>query len=388
MRRSTCAGAVAAALATALAFASCRTRPEPGPPPATTSYRGHENDADIACFVRAYPDAAGTRLDDCVLCHTEGDAPDRRGRPMRVNACDYCHYVLQAGEPGSATLNRFGRSWSERGRDERAFRAIEGEDSDGDGHANLAEIRAGCFPGREASRPDLPAAPTVVRTRDEIRSLASHEMFLLLNAHTQRTDEYVTYRGVRVIDLLRSAGVDPEAIDGITVFAPDGYAKTFSREQVVGEYPAGVFRAGLDDAALGEAKGIVDYPARVRGPSLRDGETIPGRRFLLLAFERNFEPLAVSILDPVDRRIRGEGPYRIVRPPRAPSRPDRGTSLKLGDGRDFDESLDHNAGDCVRGVTVIRVDPTPPGYEEFDARNASWRFLEQGKLVLYGAGIR
>ena len=35
---------------------------------------------------------------------------------------------------------------------------------------------------------------------------------------------------------------------GITVFAPDGYAKTFTIEQVNLEYPKGIYYTGLDDA--------------------------------------------------------------------------------------------------------------------------------------------
>ncbi len=166
----------------------------------------------------------------------------------------------------------------------------------------------------------LPPYLHVELTLSELKSLKSHQQFLLLNSHRQRCDSYVTYRGVRISELLRSQGVDVGKIEGITVFAPDGFARTYTREQVTREYPAGVFR--------------------------------------------------------------------LVRPQTKPSRPDRGSSCPLGDEYDYIDSLDHNAGDSVRGVTVIRVDPMPDEYEEFDAMNASWRFLTQKKLVIYGHGIR
>ena len=40
--------------------------------------------------------------------------------------------------------------------------------------------------------------------------------------------------------------------------------------------------------------------------------------------------------------------------------------------------------DTIEGITVF----APEDFEEFDARNASWRFLQQKKLVIYGHGIR
>jgi len=36
---------------------------------------------------------------------------------------------------------------------------------------------------------------------------------------------------------------------------------------------------------------------------------------------------------------------------------------------------------------AIRVSPLPEGYEEFDARNGGWAYVDAGQLVVYGAGI-
>ena len=76
-------------------------------------------------------------------------------------------------------------------------------------------------------------------------------------------------------------------------------------------------------------------------------------------------------LDGASGRLTGEGPYRLVIPQAVPSRPDRGKRYgSYGDGWDYDPEIDHNAGAVVRGACVIRVNPMPEGYEEFDWKNA------------------
>jgi hypothetical protein len=62
-----------------------------------------------------YPVAAGTRLDGCSLCHTT-----------------------------TPSLGSYGQAFRNAGR---SYAAVEGQDSDGDGHTNLAEIGALTFPG-------------------------------------------------------------------------------------------------------------------------------------------------------------------------------------------------------------------------------------------------
>ncbi len=68
-----------------------------------------------------YPQLAGTRLDDCVLCHTSG-----------------------------AQLNSYGRDYASSGGN---FASIERLDSDGDGFSNIAEINALTFPGSAGDMP-------------------------------------------------------------------------------------------------------------------------------------------------------------------------------------------------------------------------------------------
>lgn len=41
----------------------------------------------------------------------------------------------------------------------------------------------------------------------------------------------------------------------------------------------------------------------------------------------------------------------------------------------------------VRGVVALRVNPMPEGYEDLDAMNGGWAYVDAGQLVLYGYGI-
>jgi hypothetical protein len=59
----------------------------------------------------------------------------------------------------------------------------------------------------------------------------------------------------------------------------------------------------------------------------------------------------------------------------------------FGDGWDFVPGMDHNAGACVRGACVIRVNPMPAGYEEYDWKNG-WPLIGEKKVVIYGRAVR
>jgi hypothetical protein len=118
---------------------------------------------------------------------------------------------------------------------------------------------------------------------------------------------------------------------------------------------------------------------------------MPGELWVLLAWERDGEAIEPATLDVAEGRLRGEGPLRLVVPEAKPGWPDRGSDFSpsgCGDGFDFREDADHNAGAMVRGVVAIRVDPLPAGLEEPDFINQGWALVEAGELILYGHGIR
>jgi hypothetical protein len=291
------------------------------------------------------------------------------------------------------TLNTYGLAYRNAGRTFGAFAAIDGQDSDGDGHRNGVEIAELRNPGDPASRPGLPQAATVSLGWEEIRRLPVQTQFMLMNTTKEQTDDYVLYKGVRVIDLLSAAKVYLTGVTGITVFAPDGYSIDYSLEDVQAHFPRGVFYAE-PRAFEGLDKAFVKYPADLPA-GVKDRKRVPADPWLLLAYERNGRPLDLSSYEKGTGRLTGEGPYRLVKPQRdlggdrlRPGRPDRSQRSKtFGDGWDFLPGIDHNAGACIRGACVIRVNPMPEGYEEVDWKNG-WPLIADKKIVIYGYGIR
>jgi hypothetical protein len=363
------------------------------------AYIGHETDADMKGFIRQYPGAAGTRLDDCQTCHRGGVRGTDTER--EYSPCGYCHLLVYpnpkyaTGAPRTAadTLNAYGLEYKNAGRAFEAFAAIAGRDSDGDGYRNGIEIADLRNPGDPASRPGLPQASTIVLGWDEILKLPVQSQLMLMNTTKEATDDYVVFKGVRIIDLLAAAKVYLTGVTGITVFAPDGYSVDYSLADIDSPFPQGVFYDG-PRAFEGSERAFVKYPPSL--PSgVMDRRAIPAAPWLLLAYERDGLPLDPSSYEKGTGRLTGEGPFRLVKPqrdllgdPTKPGRPDRSLKSKtFGDGWDFVPGIDHNAGACVRGACVIRVNPMPEGYEEYDWKNG-WPLIGDKKIVIFGRGVR
>ena len=83
----------------------------------------------MSLFAQAYPAAAGTPLDSCLLCHTNPAAPDEDN------------------------LNRYGKDWEDGDLGDKKFLAgaLVRRDSDGDGIPNGEEIQQLSFPGNASS---------------------------------------------------------------------------------------------------------------------------------------------------------------------------------------------------------------------------------------------
>jgi len=363
------------------------------------AYVGHESDRDVRNFVSAYPAAAGTRLDDCLTCHRAGAAGTDAER--EYSACGYCHLLTypnaryKTGLPGNyrGTLNAYGLAYVKGGRTTEALKAIAGEDSDGDGAANGAEIAALRFPGDPASRPGLPLAPVRTLSWEAIHRLPSRTQLMLMNTTKEPTDDYVVYKGVTVRALLEAAGVDLAGAAGITAFAPDGYGMDYSIDDILQPFPKGYYYSG--PAAIKDKEAaFVRYPPNLP-TGLQDGKEILDAPWLILAFERDARPLDPSAYEKGTGRLAGEGPFRLAKPmrdlggdPARPGRPDRSQKSKaFGDGWDFVPAIDHNAGACVRGACVIRVNPMPAGFEEFDWKNG-WPLIASRRLVIFGRGVK
>jgi len=84
----------------------------------------------LSTFESTYPDASGSKIDVCNLCHNSPGGGDAR--------------------------NPYGLSYASSGRN---LAAIENMDSDGDGYTNIQEIRSMAFPGDANDHPTTPPPP-------------------------------------------------------------------------------------------------------------------------------------------------------------------------------------------------------------------------------------
>ena len=346
--------------------------------PALAAYSSHQNDQDISNFLAVYPFARSTKLDDCSLCHP-GSSDGKSG------SCDYCHqtYGLKAPHAKPVPLNSYGSAYKAVGRTTASIQTIQNLDSDGDKKTNLEEIQALTFPGDPKDFPGLVPAPAVGLNLERILKLPDYSEFLLLNA-SKSQDFYARYRGVKVKDLLKYAGVSRYATQ-ITVFSPDGFSQTFPIDaptspqslpyNVMGPYPYGTYYGGLD---------FVDY-SFIPG-CLDDGDRIPDRLYMLLAYMRDGDPLTPGKINPTTLKLDGEGPYRLIPPQKIAGNPDRpSTATPVGDGWDYKANNDHNAGFSARSVAAIRVEPLPSGTTDFSWFEGGWNLVDKAKLVIYGA---
>jgi hypothetical protein len=351
--------------------------------PVWAAYSSHQNDQDINNFLTVYPFAKSTKLDDCSLCHPGGKIGSKT-----YGSCDYCHQTYGTKVPHTppVPLNSYGDAYKTVGRTTASIQTIQGLDSDGDGKSNLEEIQALTFPGDPKDYPGLVSAPVIGLNFERILKLPDYSEFLLLNA-SKSQDFYARYRGVKMMDLLKYAGVIKGATQ-ITVFSPDGFSQTFPIDaadpqtssgiqyDVMGPYPNGYYYGGLD---------FVDYGFDPGYPS-DNGYRIPDKLYMLLAYLRDGDLLIPGKINPTTLKLDGEGPYRLVPPQKTAGNPDRpSTATPVGDGWDYSASNDHNAGFSARTVAAIRVEPLPIGTTDFNWYEGGWNLVDKAKLVIYGA---
>ncbi len=362
----------------------------------------HMGEKDAPKFQQAYPDKAGTKLDDCALCHKGNTYTAKSGNMVTESVCQYCHGVYGYDGKGdiNKTLNPYGVDYRAAGRSMSAFAAIEKKDSDNDTYSNRAEINAVRYPGDKLDTPAKVQAPHIVLSLDELTSmLTPHEQFMLINtSHGGETgfDYYATYTGFIMQDLLAAAGMRTAAT-GITVMAPDGFCYSFDRAGkdahcfIEGAYPQAQYY--YDPVADKINGGWVDYSApgcagRKNGQSI----TIDNGLRLLLAYKANGLDLNTAILNAKNKLV-GEGPFRVVPPQLKPGYPDRQVTASNAGAEPWpydskEKSTDHNAGFSARGAVAIRIDPLPEGTTEYDWRNtgtdAGWSFLRDKKIVIFG----
>lgn len=359
-----------------------------------TAYH-HEGEKDAAKFLTVYPDKAGSKLDHCSLCHTGGQYEMKPGEFVTLGSCLWCHTVYGYDGSGNIleTLNGYGKDFHDHGRNVKAIRDIDKLDSDGDGFTNAAEIAAVRYPGDAKDDPEKIPAPYRVFTKAQLESMPQHTQFLLMNTN-RSGDSYAEYTGVRMDYLLKKVGLS-SAATGITVFSPDGWSNYHPLDpsddpglyHVRGVYPEAVYQYDSQaDVALNPLSGWCDYSApSCKGRLHLDPIVVENGLRMILAYKREGAYLIPGVLNE-ENKLDGEGPFRVVPPQKVPSPPDQ--SSKSSDQNviwPYNEGWDHNAGYSSRTATMIRVEPLPPKTTDIDTLEVGWEFVDEEKIVIYGA---
>lgn len=355
----------------------------------------HMGESDAPKFIATYPKAAGTKLDNCALCHRGGTYTQANGRKVVLGSCQWCHHTYGYDGSGNlgATLNPFGRAYRDNGRSKAALRAIENHDSDGDGFANLTEISAIRYPGDPHDDPAKVVAPYRIFTREQLLAMPQHAQFLLMNT-AKAVDFYAEFSGVIMERFLEMAGIDDSATR-ITVYSPDGYSEGHPMEAdyssdpyVKGTYPAATYYYdGVADKDK-NPRGWCNYDSpAARGRSHGDPIRVPGGLKMLLALRMDGKDLVPGSLGPNNALTRSsQGPFALIAPQKSPGPPDQPSNNSNKDlVWPFDANFDHNGGLSTKCATVIKVEPLPAGSTDIDVTEAGWAYVEQGKIIVYGA---
>jgi len=347
----------------------------------------HMNENDSDQFTDVYSSKEHTKLDSCALCHSGGQYEKKPGVYITMGSCQWCHYKFGYNGSGNIedTLNSYGNDYKINGRDANAVRKIDTLDSDGDGFSNNEEILLLRYPGDENDHPNKVVAPFRVYSKADLNRLPQRTQFMLMNTH-RSGDFYAEYSGVSLEELLADAGM-LETATGITVYAPDGWSTYHPLEPV--EDPSLYHIQGIYPEAIfyhDPSADWCDYSAPLCS-AFENGSRIPvtGGLKSLLAIIRDGVPLTPGRLNS-DNQLDGSGPYRIVVPQKVHCAPDQSAK---SDNQDvvwpFNNDWDHNAGFCTRSVTIIKVEPLPEGTTDIDFMEAGWNFIDDEKIIIYGA---
>jgi len=362
----------------------------------------HEGEKDAPEFLKAYPQMASTKLDQCQLCHQGGT--DSSGNQM--GSCQWCHYVTEYGHKsglGAQTTNQYGKDYLSNGRNAAACVLIQGIDSDGDGYLNITEINnvdgsvlKPTFPGDPNDYPGLLDPPQKVYTKQMLETFKQHTQFMLENAN-RSVDFYAEYSGVPVRAILNDAGILPTATK-VTVYSPDGFAMDYSlyyTDEVslypvydkTYKYPPAMYYYNAQaDNAIETILGWCDYSApSCIGRSYGDPIFVSGGLKAILALKRDGVDLDVGHLT-AENKLDGEGPYRLVVPQKVIGPPDQSQKSPYQNviwPHSYEN--DHNAGFSARTATIIKVYPLPEGCTDINVYEAGWDYVDQKKIIVYGS---
>ncbi|MBN1626137.1 MAG: hypothetical protein JW944_06390 [Deltaproteobacteria bacterium] len=343
-------------------------------------------------FLKAYPDKQNTKLDSCALCHTGGEYKNANNTAVNMGSCQWCHYRYGYEGKGDikATLNPYGIDYLNGGRNSDAVKSIALKDSDGDGHNNQSEIDAVSFPGNKEDDPLKKTAPSRIYTRAQLKSLPRHTQFLLMSA-SKAEDFYAEYTGVALETLLKDAGI-LESATGIRIYSPDGWSQYHplypdpdpALYHVYGDYPTAPYH--YDQQADKAKGGWCNYGAASdKGYINNSPINVPGGLKLILAYARNGKNMDPGTLSSTNR-LDGEGPYRVIVPQKTVCPPDQPSTASNPDlVWPYKSDWDHSAGSSTRSATIIKVEPLPAGTTDIDLLEAGWEYVEEMKIIIYGA---
>jgi hypothetical protein len=221
---------------------------------------------------------------------------------------------------------------------------------------------------------------------------------MLMNT-TKSGDYYTEYSGVILQDLLNKAGIVSTA-SKITVYAPDGYSQGHPLDDsstntgaayapfVNGAYPPATYYYNVEADKKKTSNGWCNYSslgnkARNNG----DAINVNGGLRLLLALQADGTDLVPGKLGSDNKLLaNSEGPYRVVTPQKFVNAPDQAsTATNQTVVWPYVASWDHNAGYSSKSATIIKVEPLPAGTTDINVYEAGWNYIDQEKLVIYGA---
>lgn len=355
---------------------------------------GGSSTTDAKNVLDAYPKLKNTKLDNCALCHTGGKVGKKT-----YGSCQWCHYVCgydPKSDQFAATLNSYGTAYKAAGQTKAGLSTIETTDSDGDGYDNITEINAIRYPGDASDDPTKVVAPYRIYTKAQLQAMPQHKQFMLMNT-TKSGDYYSEYSGVIVQDLLKKAGISSSATK-ITVYSPDGYATAHPLNDssdntgssyapyVNGTYPVATYFYDTEADTKKSSYGWCTYSsAGNQGRKNGDTITVDNGLRLLLALQIDGTDLTPGSLGS-DNKLAGEGPFRTITPQKVVGPPDQPSSNPTkGSIWQYDATADHNAGYSTKSATIIKVEPLPAGTTDIDAYEAGWKYVDEGKVVIYGA---
>jgi hypothetical protein len=353
------------------------------------AYKGHANDRDVNAILSMYPDLKNTAVDSCATCHKSGKAPEpeQQQGTRDENNCGYCHAVYVENKRDiRETLNRYGDAYSAAGRSPEAVRTLARQDSDGDGFSNEVEFFKGTNPGEFDSNPSARIAPYRIFTSSEISEMspAVSQTVFLNTSHSKAGDFYNEYRGYRIYEMLRVAGVSDKATS-VDFISLDGFVGTFTIDELKKSWPQGAPVMGLGKKEIGPC-GWVNYNV----PGLDPEKALPNAS-IMLAFEENGKKIETARMEPETGKISGTGPLRLVvpqtriSPPDIPMYGEKSCQEKAAPEHRFNDSYDHNGGRSSFAIVAIKLKPLPKGTRDFEWEKVREEFVAGGKVVIFGA---